>query len=112
MRPIPECLMHECSTGGPSERYVRKSQVADGQKLPWMRPTLTRFLRCLDFGPPDLSLSAARDLRLHDGEPAAADPASARYRGHYGSTHGCRWLRRRGVIRRYLHQSRLTKKSR
>ena len=35
---------------GASERYIRKSRVAGGQKLPRMRPTLTRFMRCLDCG--------------------------------------------------------------
>jgi hypothetical protein len=55
MRPIPECVVHECSTGGASERYVRRSRVAGGQKLPRMRPTLTRFMRCLDCGQRDLT---------------------------------------------------------
>ena len=33
-----------------SERYVRRSRVAGGQRPQWMRPTLTRFTSRLDCG--------------------------------------------------------------
>ena len=50
MRQTPECLLLECSTGDASERYVPRSRAAGGQKLPRMRPTRTKFMRCLECG--------------------------------------------------------------